>query len=286
MMLSTNINIILSKYLFSCFVLTEVTSIRSGLRKRKRAESPQPTEPQITEEWVEEDKLELWEIKLMGEKAEKAKLMTTRSCTMKNNEILLNSLTTNSSHNRSLNGSRNEESDHGDEQQASKIQKIVSRNDRKTNQTLKIQGNSPSILNPLEFNRICRLIKFVLLRFLFEGSRMPIGNRSFIIKNLDGSTRHIHSSVVKNRGTPNATANTTEQDKSSAASNSSQVTNSTIGSPQQKVQIVRCTDGRICVRGLLPSQQLVQTPDGKLHVLTTNSGGSSDSTSKYIFYFI
>lgn len=46
----------------------EVTSIRSGLRKRKRAESPQHTEPQVSEEWVDEDKLELWEIKQYGER--------------------------------------------------------------------------------------------------------------------------------------------------------------------------------------------------------------------------
>ena len=46
----------------------EVQSIRSGLRKRKRAESPQSTEPQVTEEWIEEDKLELWEIKQYGDR--------------------------------------------------------------------------------------------------------------------------------------------------------------------------------------------------------------------------
>lgn len=51
--------------------LAEVQSIRSGLRKRKRAESPQQTEPQVSEEWIDEDKLELWEIKLYGEKQEK-----------------------------------------------------------------------------------------------------------------------------------------------------------------------------------------------------------------------
>lgn len=50
------------------FVFVEVTSIRSGLRKRKRPESPQSTDPQVTEEWVDEDKLELWEIKQYGEK--------------------------------------------------------------------------------------------------------------------------------------------------------------------------------------------------------------------------
>lgn len=54
-----------------CYIFifcTEVTSIRSGLRKRKRPESPQSTEPQVTEEWVDEDKLELWEIKQYGDR--------------------------------------------------------------------------------------------------------------------------------------------------------------------------------------------------------------------------
>lgn len=46
----------------------EVTSIRSGLRKRKRAESPQTTEPQVNEEWIDEDKMELWEIRQYFEK--------------------------------------------------------------------------------------------------------------------------------------------------------------------------------------------------------------------------
>jgi nucleosome-remodeling factor subunit BPTF len=48
--------------------IREVTSIRSGLRKRKRAESPQQTDPQVTEEWIDEDKLELWEIRQYVEK--------------------------------------------------------------------------------------------------------------------------------------------------------------------------------------------------------------------------
>ena len=48
--------------------IREVQSIRSGLRKRKRAESPQQTEPQVNEEWIDEDKLELWEIRQYFEK--------------------------------------------------------------------------------------------------------------------------------------------------------------------------------------------------------------------------
>lgn len=47
---------------------SENTPSRSGLRKRKRPETPQKTEKQVTEEWIEEDKLQLWEIKLFGEK--------------------------------------------------------------------------------------------------------------------------------------------------------------------------------------------------------------------------
>lgn len=59
-------HLICSTYIFILFI--EVTSIRSGLRKRKRPESPQSTEPQVTEEWVDEDKLELWEIKQYGDR--------------------------------------------------------------------------------------------------------------------------------------------------------------------------------------------------------------------------
>ncbi|XP_053392915.1 nucleosome-remodeling factor subunit BPTF-like [Mercenaria mercenaria] len=47
------------------------TPQRSGLRERKRADSPRQTEPSVTETWVPEEVLELWEIKMFGEKVEK-----------------------------------------------------------------------------------------------------------------------------------------------------------------------------------------------------------------------
>lgn len=62
----------------------EVNPIRSGLRKRKRAESPIQTEPQVSEEWIDEDKLELWEIKQYGDKQEKTNTIPiTRTTTGK-----------------------------------------------------------------------------------------------------------------------------------------------------------------------------------------------------------
>lgn len=55
---------------------------------------------------------------------------------------------------------------------------------------------------------------------------------------------------------------------------------------QQRVQILRGPDGKLQVRGLLPGQQLVQMPDGKLHVLnvsqtstTIAQGAQTNSTT-------
>ncbi|KAI1286947.1 Nucleosome-remodeling factor subunit [Halotydeus destructor] len=53
----------------------KATPIRSGLRERKRAESPQHRGPSVAEIWVPEEELELWELKQFGEKLEKAQLL-------------------------------------------------------------------------------------------------------------------------------------------------------------------------------------------------------------------
>lgn len=47
----------------------------------------------------------------------------------------------------------------------------------------------------------------------------------------------------------------------------------------QKVQIIRGPDGKLAVRGLLPGQQLIQMPDGKLHVV---SAGQQNAVGQLI----
>lgn len=47
----------------------------------------------------------------------------------------------------------------------------------------------------------------------------------------------------------------------------------------QKVQIIRGPDGKVSVRGLNPGQQLIQMPDGKLHVYTTSSTQNSSNNN-------
>lgn len=50
------------------------TPQRLGLRTRKRAESPKQKEPSVSDVWVAEETLELWEIKLFGDKVEKQRI--------------------------------------------------------------------------------------------------------------------------------------------------------------------------------------------------------------------
>ncbi|CAB0041624.1 unnamed protein product [Trichogramma brassicae] len=189
----------------------EVTSIRSGLRKRKRPESPQSTEPQVSEEWVDEDKLELWEIKQYGERVEKA-----------NAQIMT----------RSRSGGP---------------QTMVIGN----------KGNS----------------SFSSSDHLVSGKATPEEIKEKMEQQLR-QQRAAHQQKralenLKNLGTP-GTPGTPVTQLVKVTSNSIQVTTPPV-TPHvpQKVQILRGPDGKLQVRGLLPGQQLVQMPDGKLHVLNT-----------------
>ena len=49
----------------------DYSPIRSGLRKRKRVESPVQAEPQVDEKWIDESELELWEIRVYRDKMDR-----------------------------------------------------------------------------------------------------------------------------------------------------------------------------------------------------------------------
>lgn len=119
------------------------------------------------------------------------------------------------------------------------------------------------------------------------------------MKNPDGTTRIIQQSVASpiqksnitstntssdvTTTTPTTSNNSKQQQSQQVAQNSTQVTNNMSPSPAaqtpqpHKVQIIRGPDGKVSVRGLSPGQQLIQMPDGKLHVLTTTTTSSSSS---------
>merc|ERR1719381_189181 len=57
----------------------DYSPIRSGLRKRKRAESPVSADPRVQEVWVDELNLELWEIRAYRERLDREReRLTTR----------------------------------------------------------------------------------------------------------------------------------------------------------------------------------------------------------------
>ena len=62
--------LILFKHYMDFFVLftEKYTPQRSGLRERKRVEEPRQTEPSLSEAWMPEETLDLWEIKVFGDK--------------------------------------------------------------------------------------------------------------------------------------------------------------------------------------------------------------------------
>ncbi|XP_032291521.1 nucleosome-remodeling factor subunit NURF301 isoform X1 [Drosophila virilis] len=235
--------------------IREVTSIRSGLRKRKRAESPQPTEPQISEEWVDEDKLELWEIKFIGEKQEKARLATvTRSVTSRQLE--------------SNNGSGPNASSVGSPGGGRVLLAPKPGEDvkDKMEQQLKLQRAAHQQRKLIGVNEVIRSSTPV--------KGQVIGSRRVIVKNPDGTTR-----IIQQAGTQLARSSTSTSSTTSPAP-STNATSTTPASTPHKVQIIRGPDGKVSVRGLNPGQQLVQMPDGKLHVLTTTTSNTVTSSVK------
>ncbi|XP_053954762.1 nucleosome-remodeling factor subunit NURF301 isoform X1 [Anastrepha ludens] len=238
--------------------IREVTSIRSGLRKRKRAESPQPTEPQISEEWVEEEKLELWEIKLMGERHEKSRQAAmTRSVVLR--QAAEQAAASPSSSSASSSG--------GSNSSTTKVVITAKSSEEikeKMEQQLKLQRAAHQQKKNPENTKL-QTVKGQI-----------IGSRRVIVKNPDGTTRIIQQAITS---PAQKVANTVTQASTTSSGNVSATTGSAptqqSSAPQQhKVQIIRGPDGKVSVRGLNPGQQLIQMPDGKLHVLTTTTSSS------------
>ncbi|XP_039965704.1 nucleosome-remodeling factor subunit NURF301 isoform X1 [Bactrocera tryoni] len=239
--------------------IREVTSIRSGLRKRKRAESPQPTEPQISEEWVEEDKLELWEIKLMGERHEKSKQTTmTRSVVLRQAAEQAGSSPSSSS--ASSAGGSN-----GSTTKVVITAKSSEEIKEKMEQQLKLQRAAHLQKKNPENPKLQAQVKGQI-----------IGSRRVIVKNPDGTTRIIQQAITTPTQKVNSSGQTITQTSTGSSTSGQASQSSTNPAPQQsKVQIIRGPDGKVSVRGLNPGQQLIQMPDGKLHVLTTTTAPGS-----------
>ncbi|XP_052861853.1 nucleosome-remodeling factor subunit NURF301 [Anopheles cruzii] len=242
-------------------VRAEVQSIRSGLRKRKRAESPQQTEPQVTEEWIDEDKLELWEVKLYGEKQEKMAAASAQPVTRNSTgKLPASSSRQNESPSSSSSAGSGNKTGNSSSSSTGVISTKASREEinEKMEQQLRLQRAAHNQKRALEMKQQGTTPK--------SGTSGGIIHRKILVKNPDGTTKIVHQSI----STSAAAAQAAKQQTSTTPK--TEVT--------QKVQIIRGPDGKVSVRGLNPGQQIVQTTDGNLHVLSSNPNSPKQTITK------
>ena len=265
-----------------------VEPIRSGLRKRKRAESPQQAEPKVVEDWVDEEKLELWEIRAYREKIDRdknASVTRTRSGVGIREPDRLDPGSAAAAQRRASTGGVGGDVKAKMEQQFQN-QKIMLPTTPAGPVAIATGPNAP----PTILRRVTNadgtvsLVRTTTTTTTLAGGAgvrpiapnalgrpsipmmHPATKKLFISK--DGKV--IGAQVLPQNAImsqPRVTLPTAPLQQTPVlapmASPSSAATQ-----PQQKVQIVRSSDGKIQVRGLLPGQQLVQMPDGKLQIFT------------------
>ena len=253
------------------------TPIRSGLRKRKREEAPVQTEPELKENWIPEEKLELHEIRGYFERLERdrnAAITRTRSGV----------------------GVRETQRFDPSENQPRRTNEIPAKTPKmEQNRSVLQQNQSPmttisaNATAPTIIRRIqnpdgtVTIMKTVmnapnqsrLVQSTPQQPQQPQAKKVFISK--DGKiigAQLLNSPASSAGGSPA----TNKISIPSVGGVSNPVATPTVVQPQpqaqQKVQIVRSADGKIQVRGLLPGQQLVQMPDGKLQIFSQPTAGA------------
>ena len=300
--------------------------IRSGLRKRKRAESPTQSEPQLTEQWIDENSLELWEIRAYKDRLEREKYMSItrgRSETVVKGPDRFDPSSYANSIRKKIDNSAydKDELEKGYRKDPSWEPDSDTRSirressiPRRFNKVYDPKPNSPvqnivttpfrssaglgANTTPTIIRRITNpdgsisVVRSAGMRPIAPtlgtninsaGISSPPAKKVFISK--DGKV--IGTQLIQQ--TPNgpriitpssmrpgvSTTQIVQQNSSPSNITGIQQTPPATPSPQQKVQIVRSADGKIQVRGLLPGQQLVQMPDGRLQIFSSPATGTS-----------
>ena len=231
----------------------DYSPIRSGLRKRKRAESPVSADPRVEEVWVDELTLEPWEIRAYRDRVdrERERLTTRRQAgtIIKAPERLDPSeekKTRIFNQNLEQIKQRTEESLR-QQREAFKAGRVVTSANNVVNNIRTVGGSGVRIISsqanstvggPPKKIFITKDGKVIGHQIAAPPGKMPIPSLTPTKPGLGQPTPTV--TPVASPATP----------------------------VQQKVQIVKSADGKIQVRGLLPGQQLVQMPDGRLQIFS------------------
>ena len=230
----------------------EVTPSRSGLRKRKMVEAPKLSQPIVTEDWVDEDRLELWVIKQYHERIEKAAAAAAVAA----------STTPTTSHLTRIKSTPQTLGPGGkpmtmEELKAQAEQQL--RAQRTAHQLKNTPGTPTGVVRvTLPGNKVIlpgnKLTSLVSTPPGTSGS--PMGRRILITK--DGKTTQVVKTTMAAAGSAQPVL----------IAPSPGVAAATPAANKTAVQICRGPDGKIEIRGLKPGQQLIKLSDGRFTIVS------------------
>ena len=238
----------------------EVAPSRSGLRKRKLVEAPKLTQPLVSEEWVDEDKLELWEIRQYHERAER---VTTPVLTRLKSGTTTPTTGTGI---KALGGLSMEEMKEKAEQQL-RAQRAAHQQKTGT------PGNPAVVRLAVPVNKVAipgtgagtgRASLAALISSVGAGPRgvqTPPGTRRILVTKEGSPIVRAGSQpvlIAASPGTP-------------AAGTTAAAAGTPAGATANKIQITRGADGKIQIRGLQPGQQLMRLSDGRFTIVQTTN---------------
>ncbi|CAL1541774.1 unnamed protein product, partial [Lymnaea stagnalis] len=295
------------------------TPQRSGLRERKRIEAVRQTEPSVSEVWVPEEVLELWEIKQFGEKLEKQR------------QALLDKADKTGSQLTTVAASQSTAQIKAQMELQLKQQRLALAQKRiQENQGIKI-GTSPSGISTLAASSTTTIIinnttqlgkpgtTFKTLTVsspssLLSGGVIKTMQPKTIIANagsllgsqlrpgirlqIPGSTIQVRPQGVALAPKVGTTVSTTPgvntitrlispaslnaklpANQQGTKTQTIQIRPQAAGQPVQNLHFTQTPGGQLQVRGLLPGQIIQRMPDGKLQIITLSTTSASPAAT-------
>ena len=246
----------------------EVTPSRSGLRKRKMVEAPRLSQPIVTEEWVDEDRLELWVIKHYHERMERAAAAAAASANTPTSSVT------------KLKGTP---------QTAGSARLSVEELREKAEQQLRAQRAAHQLKSA---TATTPGTPGVIRLPITPGAKVLPGTRTLLTtpKSASTGTPNLTRRIIITPDGKKTIVQQVVKSTTAAAGGTLQLiapspTGSTTAAPAGKVlmgnlsqmasqlQFIKGPDGKVQVRGLQPGQQLLRGSDGRLTIVNTSSPG-------------
>ncbi|XP_025083493.1 nucleosome-remodeling factor subunit BPTF-like isoform X4 [Pomacea canaliculata] len=229
------------------------TPQRSGLRERKRVESPRQTEPSVTETWVPEEELELWEIRQFGEKLEKQQALAQEKLAAQGGSagattVVVTTSTSGLSQTASQIKAQMEQQ--LKQQRLALQQKRLQENQgiklTTTTSTAAVTGGTTIVINNSANGAAPTHLKTISISAPSSGgASTPTLIKQVQPKTISTPSTGLPGTVqIKPQTTPSLTGQV------------------------QNLQIIQGPQGQLQVRGLLPGQQIIRLPDGRLQLIT------------------